>query len=63
MPTDTAVGAEAVRKAVFAALVEAQDAGVTPAASRLKVALEFGVPVELVAQMEREGIEKEWPPL
>jgi hypothetical protein len=62
MPTDTDVGAEAVRKTVFAALVEAQDEDVTPATSRLKVALAFGVPVELVAQIEREGIEKEWPP-
>jgi hypothetical protein len=63
MPTDTDVGVEAVRKAVFAALVEAQDEGITPATSRLKVALAFGVSVELAAQIEQEGIEKEWPPL
>jgi hypothetical protein len=55
--------AEAARKAVFAALVEAQDAGLTPAASRLKVAVAFGVHVGLVEAIEREGLEKEWPPL
>jgi hypothetical protein len=54
---------EAVRKAVFAALVAAQDEGLSPVASRLKVAVAFGVHVELVQEIEREGLEKEWPPL
>jgi hypothetical protein len=61
MPTDTS--SEPVRKAIFAALVEAQDEGVSPAASRLKVAVAFGVHVELVQEIEREGLEKEWPSL
>jgi hypothetical protein len=55
--------AEVVRKAVFAALVEAQDAGLALAASRLKAAVAFGVNVQLVQEIEREGLEKEWPPL
>lgn len=54
---------EAVRKAVFAALVQAQDEGLSPLASRLKVAVAFGVHVEMVLEIEREGLEKEWPPL
>jgi hypothetical protein len=63
MPSDTQDSGEATRRAIFAVLVEAQDKGVSPAASRLKVVVAFGVHVELVQKIEREGLEKEWPPL
>jgi hypothetical protein len=55
--------AEPVRRAVFAVLVQTQDEGLSPVASRLKVAVAFGVHVELVHAIEREGLENEWPPL
>ena len=61
MPTHTLP--EDVRKAVFAALVEAQDAGATVAASRERVAARFEVTVKQVQKVEREGVEREWPPL
>lgn len=51
------------RKAIFAALVEAQDAGATVAASRRQVAEQFGVTLEQVEAAEREGIARQWPPL
>jgi len=55
--------AEAARKAIFAALVALQDRKVPVVTSRKKVAESFGVTYQLVAEVEREGLEKEWPPL
>jgi hypothetical protein len=60
-PPDT--GTEAVRKAIFAALIELQDRRVPVATSRQKVAESFGVGLDLVAAVEQEGLDKEWPPL
>ena len=51
------------RKAAFAALIEAQDAGATVAASRQQVADQFGVTVKQVEAVEREGLSRQWPPL
>ena len=51
------------RRAIFRALVEAQDAGAGVDASRAAVADQFGVGVEQVRVVEREGEEKDWPPL
>jgi hypothetical protein len=48
------------RRELFAALVAAQDSGMSVAASRQKVAAEFGLGVETV---EREGLSAQWPPL
>jgi hypothetical protein len=62
-PEQTNPGSEAARMAVFAALVTIQDRGVPVATSRQKVAETFGVSPELVAQVEREGLDKQWPPL
>ena len=56
-------GNEAARKAIFAALVALQDRQVPVAKSRQKVAESFGVSYQLVAEVEREGLDKEWPPL
>jgi hypothetical protein len=51
------------RRAVFRALLEAQDAGASVAQSRADVAERFGVTPEQVKEIEREGLDNEWPPL
>jgi hypothetical protein len=51
------------RQAVFLALVEAQDGGMTPAQSRESIAEQFAVSEDLVRRIEREGIDGGWPPL
>jgi hypothetical protein len=51
------------RKEIFLALVEAQDQGMSPAASRKVVAERFGVSEGQVRQIEREGLDNDWPPL
>ena len=55
--------AEDRRQEIFAALVAAQDQGVGVAQSRAEVAARFGLTVEALAGIEREGMDKEWPPL
>ena len=52
-----------VRKAIFAALVEAQDRGEKVVRSRVDVAERFGVTRQAVERIEREGIAGQWPPL
>jgi hypothetical protein len=54
---------EARRKEIFLALVEAQDHEMTVAQSREAVAQQFGVSEEEVLEIEREGLDHEWPPL
>ena len=51
------------RKEIFLALVEAQDHGMSPAKSREVVAERFGVSQGQVRQIEREGLDNDWPPL
>ena len=51
------------RREVFAAIVAAQDGGLTVPASRRKVAADFGLAVETVSAIETEGLAAEWPPL
>jgi hypothetical protein len=51
------------RKDIFPALVEAQDHGTPPAESRKAVATRFGVSEGQVRQIEREGLDNNWPPL
>lgn len=51
------------RKELFLALVEAQDHGMSPAESRKVVAERFGVSDGQVRQIEREGLDNDWPPL
>ena len=51
------------QKEIFLALVEAQDHGMSPAASRKLVAWRFGVSEGQVREIEQEGLDKEWPPL
>ena len=54
---------ESIRRAIFAAVVEAQDQGATVPASRASTAARFAVSVAVVAQIEREGLDGRWPPL
>jgi DNA-directed RNA polymerase sigma subunit (sigma70/sigma32) len=51
------------RREIFLALVEAQDQAMSVAASRKAVAERFGVTENQVRQIEREGVDNEWPPL
>ena len=51
------------RKDIFRALVEAQDGGAPVAESRDHVAQQFGVSEQEVRRIEREGLDKGWPPL
>ena len=59
----TAVPEEERRKAIFLALVTAQDQGMTAAQSRTAVAERFEVSEAQVRRIEQEGLEREWPPL
>jgi len=51
------------RKEVFLALVDAQDKDVSVPQSRLLVARRFTLTDRQLFSIEREGLEKEWPPL
>jgi hypothetical protein len=65
MPDTPLSGAatEDLRRAVFRALVEAQDGGMTVAASWAEVARRFDLTEAQVRSIEREGLDKDWPPL
>jgi hypothetical protein len=54
---------EGRRKEIFLALVEAQDQDMAVALSREVVARRFGVSETLIRQIEREGLDRVWPPL
>ncbi len=51
------------RQAVFLFLIEAQDAGASVAKSRNDAARQFSITEEQVKNIEREGIDAQWPPL
>lgn len=55
--------AEARRKEIFEALVEAQDQEMTVEQSRQAVSARFGVSEGQLRLIEREGIDNNWPPL
>jgi hypothetical protein len=54
---------EGERRKLFAALVAAQDEGLSVRDSRAQMARRFEVAEEVVAEVEDEGLEKRWPPL
>ena len=54
---------ETRRMEIFAALVQAQDSGLSVALSRETVAEQFGIDADLVRAIEEEGLDNEWPPL
>ena len=51
------------RKAIFKALVEAQDQEMTVAQSRRLIAQRYDLSNSQVCQIEREGLDHSWPPL
>ena len=51
------------RKEIFLALVGAQDHDMPVDLSRKAVAERFGVSEAQVRQIEREGLDNDWPPL
>ena len=51
------------RKEIFLALVDAQDREMDVPHSRKLVVQRFGVNESQVRQIEREGMENDWPPL
>jgi len=51
------------RKAVFLALVEAQDGGMSVPRSRRATAEHFGLSDSQVWRIEQEGLNAEWSPL
>jgi hypothetical protein len=50
------------RRELFAALVAAQDEGLSVRDSREQIARQFGVDAETVAEVEEEGLDRRWPP-
>jgi hypothetical protein len=51
------------RQRIFHALVEAQDSGVSVAESKKTIAAEFHLSREQLDLIEKEGNDKDWPPL
>ena len=54
---------ETRRKEIFFALVDAQDHDMDVARSRRLIVERFGVSNSQVRQIEREGMDNQWPPL
>jgi hypothetical protein len=54
---------ESRRQEVFLALVEAQDKAMTVAQSRRLICERFGLDENQIRDIEREGLDKQWPPL
>jgi len=54
---------EALRKEIFHALVDAQDKDMTVTQSRKLIAERFNVSENQVRDIEREGLDGQWPPL
>jgi hypothetical protein len=51
------------RKSIFHALVETQDKGLNVAESKKQVADEYHLSREQLDLIEKEGVDKDWPPL
>lgn len=51
------------RKSIFHALVETQDGGATVIDSKKQVAAEYHITREQLDLIEKEGLDKDWPPL
>ena len=52
-----------IRQEVFRQLVESQDRGVPVLQSRSQMESQFALSAEQVQLIEREGLNKSWPPL
>lgn len=51
------------RKEIFRTLVQMQDQGESVNTSRIRVSVQFNITREELADIEREGISNNWPPL
>ena len=51
------------RKQAFADVVAAQDEGLSVPAARARIAEQYALASDVVKDIEREGIEQNWPPL
>ncbi|HEV3119490.1 MAG TPA: hypothetical protein VGY58_20705 [Gemmataceae bacterium] len=54
---------ESLRKEIFSALVDAQDHEMPVAESRREIVRRFGISEQDVRDIEREGLDNNWPPL
>ena len=54
---------ETKRKEIFLALVEAQDQEMSVSQSRQLIIERFGVTDVQIKDIEREGLDNQWPPL
>jgi hypothetical protein len=54
---------EVLRQEIFLALVTAQDQGMPVQQSRTAVAQRYTISADSLGKIEREGLEKDWPPL
>jgi len=54
---------EEERKAIFLALVQAQDGKVGVTRSRKEVTERFGISDRQLRRIEQEGLDAQWPPL
>jgi hypothetical protein len=61
MPTKTLTVKQ--RKSIFHALVETQDTGIPVPESKKQVASKFRLTREQLDLIEKEGLDKDWPPL
>ena len=63
MPDPNPLPPEDRRRAIFAALVEAQDRAKSVHEAKQEVLARFGVTWGMLERIEQEGIDNEWPPL
>lgn len=61
MPTKTLTVKQ--RKSIFHDLVETQDIGIPVSESKKKIAAKFQLTREQLELIEKEGVDKDWPPL
>ena len=52
-----------IRQEVFRQLVESQDRGISVLQSRAQMESQFSLSAQQVQLIEREGLNKSWPPL
>ena len=62
-PNSEAELSEERRKEIFQALVEAQDQEMTVSQSRQLITGRFGITDSQLRNIEREGLDRQWPPL
>ena len=51
------------KQKIFKALVDSQDGGMTVGASRAELAKSYSLSMDQVVEIEREGLDNQWPPL